>query len=77
MTLHEAVQGTMAVKMGGSNTTRYSNRNQPADVTRVCTDMSASLNVRRSEMRDEFVGINDQGPISKLMLSRLEDQGSG
>jgi hypothetical protein len=61
--------------LGGSNTILYSNRNQPTEVTRVCTDISASLNVRRFEMPNEHAGINDQGQISKLMLSRLEGQG--
>jgi hypothetical protein len=57
--------------LGGSNTILYSNRNQPTEVTRVCTDISASRNREVSE----HAGINDQGQISKLMLSRLEGQG--
>jgi hypothetical protein len=57
--------------LGGSNTILYSNRNQPTEVTRVCTYISASRNRKVSE----HAGINDQGQISKLMLSRLEGQG--
>jgi ribosomal protein S19E (S16A) len=57
--------------LGGSNTILYSNRNQPTEVTRVCTYISASRNREVSE----HAGINDQGQISKLMLSRLESQG--
>jgi hypothetical protein len=51
--------------LGGSNTILYSNRNQPTEVTRVCTDISASRNREVSE----HAGINDQGQISLILLT--------
>jgi hypothetical protein len=52
---------------GGSNTILYSNRNQPT----MCSDRSGVSNREIGEL----AGVNDQGQISKLMLSRLEGQG--